>query len=129
MTPEAPSRPTSVLIFGGTVYEIWGRTSRSIFADGAVLPAAEQDNDAYRATAERLGYADPSRMCVEHKALHHWLCHMLGLPDSAALRSAARGEPGDRVSGLEEVAVMALQEFAMAAGVDLLAVMRRSRGD
>jgi hypothetical protein len=117
-----PVRPARVLTYSnGTIIQVWPDCVRTILPDGSEVVAAPQDNDAYRATAERLGYgADTLRMSQEHELLHSWLAAHLGLPESPTLGRVARGEGDTALTGLDEDAVMAIQRFANAAGVNLL---------
>lgn len=67
--------------------------------------------------AERLGYgSDVAAMMRHHDALHSLLCDMLGMTASPALMSVAGCESDARLVALEESAVLAVQEFAHAAG-------------
>lgn len=116
-----PVRPARVLTYSnGSIVQIWPDCVRTILPDGREVVAAPQDNDAYRATAERLGYgADVRRMSVEHEVLHNWACALLGLPESPTLGRVARGEGDTVLTGLEEEMVLAIARFANAAGVNL----------
>jgi hypothetical protein len=89
-------------------------------ADGAEIPARAQDDNAYVERSLLLGYGtDTSAMSREHEIAHSLLAHWLGLPESPTLRGVA-----DRSFWphwhLEEQAVLAVQSFARAAGVDLV---------
>jgi hypothetical protein len=117
-----PVRPARVLTYSnGTIIQVWPDCVRTILPDGSEVVAAPQDNDAYRATAERLGYgADVRRMCFEHEILHSWVAAHFGLPESPTLGRVARGQGDTSLTGLEEDAVCALARLANAAGVTLL---------
>lgn len=122
-----PRRPDAVLTFGRTVVEIWDRDCvRTTLPDGAEVVAAPEPTASYRAQAERLGYGtDSMRMCVDHEVLHSALAAWLGLSESPTLGRVARGQGDSDLTGMEEDAVLALQRFANAAGVDLLARLAR----
>jgi hypothetical protein len=117
----------NLLRFGATSVELfpWGCAVHLPF--GRILPAAPQDNDAYRATAKRLGYGDDTLwMNQEHDACHAALANLVGLPMSPVLSTVA-GRPvhGPVEHGLEEDAAMALQRWARSIGVDLREVWGR----
>lgn len=106
--------------FGATIAEIYPDSTRILFPDGAEISGAPQDTNAYRATARQHGYGDDTlALCQEHEVLHIALTHWLGT-ESATMR-ALRGEADmQALSDLEEAAVLAVQRFARAAGVDLI---------
>lgn len=121
MKDDAAPVAAQVLTFGETLVQVWPDCVRTILPGGAIVMAAPQDNDAYRATAGHLGYGeDTARMCAEHEAAHTAICAWLGLAESPTLRQVAHGRPDTFISGVEEDVVLALQRFARAAGVDLL---------
>lgn len=116
------------LRLGATRIRFEGDLAITTLPDGAEVVAAPQDTEAYRATARRLGYGDDTaRMCREHDACHAWLAAILCLPESPTLSNVAHGRSDSALTGLEEDAVMAIQAFACAAGVDLMAVMARTQ--
>lgn len=113
-------------MFGNTVVQVWPGCLFTILADGKRVAAAPQDNDAYRATARRLGYGpDTARMSRDHEILHTLLCHLLGLPESPTLRRVADGLGDSPLTDLEEDMVCATQAFLNRAGIDLLDVLAR----
>jgi hypothetical protein len=80
------------------------------FADGAICEAEPQDTDAYRFTAEQLGYgSDTWRMCYEHELAHTLLAIADGLPYSQVLWDVAHGQEGLQSHVGEESAVLTLQ--------------------
>lgn len=98
--------------------------TRTVFADGAHVDALPQDDDAYIARAEALGYGgDTLAMSREHELLHSLIAHWLGLPESPTLRGVATGNYWPNWHA-EECAVLALQKYANAAGVDLMKLAR-----
>lgn len=118
--------PNMTLAFGATTVEIRGVHAITTLPSGHSVLAAPEDNDAYRATAERLGYgSDTARMCQEHEASHAWLAHVLGLQESPTLREVAVGGWPSELTNLEEQVVLALAAFANRAGVNLLDVFAR----
>lgn len=104
----------------GTVIECLEHGSRVTLPGGAVVLGLPHDTGDYRATAERLGYGDDLvGLARDHDPAHAWLCDVVGLPDSPALRRAA-GLGGDPdVAAAEEGAVLSLQYFCRLAGVRL----------
>lgn len=112
--------------FGKTLVLVGERGCMTVLPDGKRVPACPHDTDEYRATAERLGYgADTTRMCIEHELAHNWLDHALGMPVSPVMHAVAHGEPDCALHGLAEDAVMALQAYANALGINLLDVLTR----
>jgi hypothetical protein len=89
--------------------------------DGTTFQALPQDNDEYRAMAERLGYGtDTLAMCRDHDPLHAAMAQFLGLSVSPALAGGANGDPINELTGAEEDMVLSIQRFmrmAMAAGL------------
>lgn len=115
--------------FGGSTVEFPEYGAVTTLPDGQRIIAAPEDNDAYRATAGRLGYGDDVlRMCREHEAAHAALAAWLLLPESPTLRVVAGEEGPSDLTGAEERLVLALQDFANRAGVDLLDVFARRHG-
>jgi hypothetical protein len=97
-------KPTKILIKNGWV-EI-------TMPDGTTFNAVPEDNDSYRAMAQKLGYGtDTWAMCRDHDAMHAILADALGFPYSPALMGAAHKEPLNEVTGAEEDMVLAAQRF------------------
>jgi hypothetical protein len=115
----------TVLRFGATTVEVYPDSTRIIFPDDAEIVGAPQDTDAYRATARQYGYGDDTlTLCQEHEVMHIALTHWLGI-ESVTMR-VLRGEADvQALSDLEEAAVLAVQRFARAAGVNLIEVLCR----
>jgi len=111
----------TTITFGHTRVEIDAASARTTLHDGKQIPAVPHDTDDYRATAERLGYgSETGRMCVEHELLHTALAYWLGLYESPVMRAVAEDDgPVDGITSLEEAAVMAVQAYAVAVGVNL----------
>ncbi|MBP0440674.1 hypothetical protein [Tianweitania sediminis] len=110
--------------------------SVTTFRDGGVVKAWPGDRQEDRARAVSLGYAqDVSQltwqhlvaMSRDHEASHHLLAHWLGLDRSPTLHGVSRNRYWPHWHR-EEAAALALQAFALAAGVDLLAILRRTAG-
>lgn len=117
------------------------------FPDGSVAPARPEDSDAYRATAERLGYgADTWRLCVDHEILHTWVPQMMGEPRSTILWNVAHGgakhwPPGGKeeegyvtsvqtwlnTGEIDDLAYTFLERCAQLFEIDLLAVEHQAR--
>lgn len=120
------ARPARLVQFAEVMVQIWPDAVVTILPDGQQIFAMAQDTDEYRATAERLGYGeDTCRMSRDHELTHSALAALLGLPESPTLGRVARGEGDSTLTGLEENAVLAIQAFANAAGIDLLAAFSR----
>ena len=90
--------------------------------DGTCCEGAPEDNDAYRATAERLGYGgDVARMNRSHETAHSLVAMLLGLPASPTLWRVAHGQlEASDLTGIEEDAVCSLERLANRMGVDLV---------
>jgi hypothetical protein len=117
---SVPPRPERVAVLGQTVFEVWPYGCRAILPDGAEAQGAPQDTAEYRARAAALGYGgDTLSSCRDHDLLHAALCAWLGLPESPVLRHSAEGRGASDLTNLEEDAVLAVQRFARAAGIDL----------
>jgi hypothetical protein len=98
--------------------------TRTLYAWGDV-PAWPQDDEAYRARAFELGYgADTALMSREHELMHHLIAHWLGLPLSPTLAAVASGSVDDDWR-LEEAAVLAIQAFARAKGINLVDLAKK----
>lgn len=93
------------------------------FAEGRSVHGEPEDTDTYRATAQRYGYGtDTLSLCIDHEIMHVALAAFLGLSDSPTML-AVRTDALDQtvmVRQLEEAAVLAVQQYARAAGVDLI---------
>jgi hypothetical protein len=109
------------IFIGHNRVEIDDASARTTLYDGKQIPAVPHDTESYRATAERLGYgSETGRMCVEHELLHTALACWFGLFESPVMRAVAEGDdPVGGITVLEEEAVMAVQAYAVAAGVNL----------
>ncbi|GAC1495954.1 MAG: hypothetical protein NVS1B6_00600 [Steroidobacteraceae bacterium] len=89
-----------------------GQYLETVFPDGATVPAAPQDTDEYRATAEDLGYgADTMRLCLEHEVLHTAIAELRGESFSQVLRDVADGKAGEASHGEEETRVLNFQKL------------------
>jgi hypothetical protein len=95
--------------------------TRTRFADGRRCIAEHREQPGQRELAASLGYTSAAEMNRRHDLAHTVLSTWLGLPHSPTLRGVADGNfwPHHK---LEEAAVLAVQAFAVAAGVDLLRV-------
>jgi hypothetical protein len=117
------------LHFGDATVHVLADSTVITFDDGSIIPGAPEDTDAYRATALRYGYgADTLQMCKDHELMHIALCHWLGI-ESPTMR-LLRSDGDDRsksLNRLEEAAVLAVQQFARAAGVDLVRCLAGER--
>lgn len=117
-------RPDRIIAVGRTVIEVWdGNCVRTTLPDGQQVIAAPEDNDAYRKTARDCGYgADTFRLCVEHETCHALIAEITCLAESPTMRGVAAGRSATPLTDAEEGAVIAIQKFCRAAGIDLLAL-------
>lgn len=99
------------------------------FPSGRALIAAIATQPGQDKTAADLGFDSPEAMNREHDIAHSLLAHWLGLPWSPNIYALAHGEPISDQHVTEEAAVLALQKYARAAGVDLLALVARHDGE
>lgn len=99
------------------------RYLETIMRDETKVPAAPQDDEAYRQTARDLGYGDDVwRMCKEHEIAHTELMQALGLQYSPTLWAVAHGHkagilgnPGEMAA--EEQLVLAYQRWRLVRAV------------
>lgn len=89
------------------------------FADGSVTEADHAAQPGQAKTAASIGYSSAEAMNREHDLAHSLLAHWLGLDYSPTLHAVANGQRS-AIWEAEESAVLALQRFARAAGVDLV---------
>lgn len=106
------------LQIGTTVVTIGDGETVTHFADGLTLSASHEEQSGQRETADRLGIP-VQQMNAEHDLVHSMLAAWLGLPHSPTLHGVATKNyfPAHTV---EEQAVLGIQAFAHAAGVDLV---------
>jgi hypothetical protein len=107
--------------------DVGERYTTTRFADGREIVGAHDEQPGQAELAASLGYPDAWHLNRHHDLGHTFVSTMLGLPHSMTLRAIADGGvwPNYR---LEEAAVLAVQSFALAAGIDLLdSAARHSR--
>jgi hypothetical protein len=94
---------------------------------GLIVESTPHDTDAYRATAEALGYGQGPeatlRCAQDHDALHALLMAFLGI-ESFSLRQAAGQDVDASLAADEESAVLAVQKFAVRAAVDIRGLVK-----
>lgn len=113
------------LRFGNVRFELNEGWSKVIFPDGKELSAVHAPQAGQEDTARELGFANAADMNRTHDLAHCIFAYQMGLPQSGSLYSAAcRVKPTD-VNWLEEAAVLAMQAFARAQGVDLVYIARK----
>lgn len=84
------------------------------------VPANPQDNEAYRATAEFLGYgSDILRMCIDHELSHTLLAVSRGLRWSPTLHGLATGQTFSEWR-TEENAVLGFQRLCRLSDTSIL---------
>ena len=98
----------------------------STLADGARVEAEPHDTADYAATAEQQGYGgDVAGLNRDHELAHHVLANALGLAESPVMRAVANGtwqHDPDGLLRMEEDAVMVVQRWAKALGIDMIAL-------
>jgi hypothetical protein len=107
------------------VFETWAENDLL----GQTVSAVARHDAEQAAMARRLGYGeDVDAMTRDHDLLHALLADMLGLPCSLSLKLAAGLANADdrQLADIEEAAVLAVQEFVRAAGVDLVTLPART---
>lgn len=111
------------LRFHDTTIEVHDDHTMIYLPSGATVPGAPEDTDGYRATAHRYGYGeDTLQLCKDHEVMHVALSDWLGLPISPTMHFVSTGDDSEvALRGLEEAAVLAIQRYARAAGIDLIA--------
>jgi hypothetical protein len=111
------------LTFGGTTVQVLADGTQIEFADGTTVVGQPEDTDAYRHTAQTHGYgADTLSLCIEHEVMHVALADWLGVSDSPTMKAVRTNRLTDDLPfrTLEEAAVLAVQRYARAAGIDLV---------
>lgn len=94
--------------------------------DGASVLGHPHATASYLSTARAHGYGDDvARMNRTHETTHTLLAHILGLPCSPVFRRLASGDhEEDALLRAEEQAVLSLEAYANALGVDLIEVAK-----
>jgi hypothetical protein len=116
------------ILLGGVTVAIHDGWTLTRFADGAELHALHAVQPGQSKTAKALGYPSAAALNREHDLAHSMLARLLGLPHSPTLRDAAAGKPATDLHAAEEEAVLAIQRFARALGIDLVdAALRLSQ--
>lgn len=95
---------------------------REVWADHAEQPGQAE-------TAARCGYESAGDLNREHDLAHSLLAYWLGLDASPTLLDVSLARPRALIHDAEEAAVLAVQTFARAVGVDLVEVARRASSE
>jgi hypothetical protein len=109
---------------GNATVSLSGEGTVIAYPDGTQVVGQPEDTDAYRATAVHYGYGnDTLQLCIDHELMHLALADWLDLPESPTMRAVRHNRLDDDLAlrALEEAAVLAVQQFARAAGVDVVA--------
>jgi hypothetical protein len=114
------------IALGAVAVEIHDGWTVTRFSDGQEVHALHGEQPGQADLAVRLGYRAAAAMNREHDLGHSILAHALRLPHSPTLHDVAHGRPATDLHAIEEEAVLALQRFARAAGVDLVAAAIQS---
>jgi hypothetical protein len=117
----------TTLRFGNTRIEVFHDATRTTFEDGSVLVAAAEDTPQYTETALRNGYsADTVALSREHEIVHVALAHLLKTPSPSLLFEIGAEHPELWLRQYEEDAVLAIQRYTRALGLDLVEVFREA---
>ncbi len=114
--------------FGSTEVRVTEKVTHTRFSDGAGLYASHLGQPGQEELARSLGYSDATAMNRHHDLTHSLLAHWLGLPHSPTLRGIADKNYWPHHK-LEEAAVLAVQAYALAAGIDLIKVAEHADTD
>ncbi len=98
----------------------------TMFPDGLTVHADHAEQPGQAETAARMGLT-VSEMNRTHDLIHAMLAEFLGLPHSPTIRGLATGRHWPHHKA-EEAAVLAVQAYAKAAGVDLAKVAKKWQG-
>lgn len=113
--------PAATLPLASCVFEVWSATHcRTVFPDGAAVPASPEGTPEQAATARELGYGeDVAGMVRDHELAHTLIAEWCGLPGSPTLRRVATGAPREDADGewWEEALVLAFQRFVRTGAV------------
>lgn len=127
---EGRTVTTSVtLIFGDGKIEVFDDGCVVTLPDGSVIPGKPEDTDSYRATAAEHGYGDDTlKLCKDHEILHMAFALWLGMAESPTMRFVADGVDRDdeMLRGYEENAILAIQKYTHAMGIDLVELFRKN---
>jgi hypothetical protein len=115
-----------VIRLGSAVVTIGDGYTVTQFADGSKIHALWAEQPGQAVTARRLGMS-VWELNRSHDVTHSLLAAWFGLPHSPTLHAIANGRLYPE-NAAEERAVMAVQAFARAVGVDLMAVAERAGG-
>lgn len=103
---------------GNVTVEVTDEQTVTTFENGAQLVAHHAEQPGQDKTAQEYGLT-VEQMNRTHDLAHSLLAHWLGLPASPTLQAVAE-QRRDPNWWIEERAVLALQSFAAAVGVDLV---------
>jgi hypothetical protein len=113
-----------VIHLGSVVVSVRDGLTTTRFADGRVCHAHHTEQPGQADKALELGYPSAEAMNREHDLTHSLLAWWLGLACSPTLYGMATGIVARRWRE-EEAAVLAVQRYARAMGVDLVEVAER----
>lgn len=113
------------LTIGQNDIDIGPASTLTRFADGSTAYADHAAQPGQAERAAEIGYPSAEAMNREHDLTHSLLAHWLGLDYSPTLYAVANGQRS-AIWQAEESAVLAIQQFARAAGVDLVKLARET---
>jgi len=115
---HAPDTLYNTFLFGAVIVEVhngWTVTRIPGFPD---IVGRWDEQPGQAETAKTLG-VDVRKMNADHDLLHSAFAHMTGLDASMALLAAAGAPVNPDVAAAEEAAVLALQKFLYAYGLNV----------
>lgn len=98
------------------------------YPDGTSVYGEPENTERYRQTAHDHGYGDTLHYCIDHEIMHVALENLLGY-SSPTMQAVRLGDLDQQLPlrELEEAAVLAIQRYTRAAGIDLVKRFQASR--
>jgi hypothetical protein len=112
------------IAFNDVLVECHHNETITRFPDGTCCFADHAEQPGQRETAQRIGYAFAEDMNRDHDMAHSLLAFFLGLPHSPTLKDVSENRPASEIHYIEEQAILSLQAYANAMGIDLFDVAR-----
>lgn len=117
------------LLLGGCIVHLHGDRVRTVLPSGHVIastPFAHASSNL-KADAQAAGYGDDvARFIRTHEVAHSLLAHWMGEVMSSSFARLANGKPDWAADRVEEVALMSLERYANARGIDLIELAREA---
>jgi hypothetical protein len=115
---------SDVIRLGSVTIEVSNGHTVTTLPNAAIVTADHAEQPGQAELARSLGYGSAEEMNREHDISHSIIAHLLRLECSPTLLGVASGKTY-RHWPIEEQAVLRLQGFARAVGVDLIEVAKR----